>query len=114
MVMICHCAGVSDKDLESAIEAFRVATYGGLPESRKDLEPLIGDYKEGCCRRIFDRALQQVQETGEFNLFSRSRRKQEEGTSGLCSKAASHDYTSGGVPNLRDNPTDGVPNMAAE
>ena len=87
MTVICHCTKVSLKDLEDALEVFRLITYGDVPEKREDLVPLIPDYADGCCRRIFDRAIGNYATTGETSIFRRS-----SGNSAICSTAASRNY----------------------
>jgi hypothetical protein len=107
MTILCHCREISDTDLKEAFETFRDITYGGKIENFEDLQPLLGDYNCGGCSRIFDRAAQQFNETGEINLFKRSRRAREEkakNQSGLCSYAAERKYDAMGIPDLSGSP----------
>jgi bacterioferritin-associated ferredoxin len=113
MVMICHCRQISDEGLKQAFESHRQATYGKPIEDISELEPLLGKAVCGGCSRIFERAATQFNETGEINIFRRSRKAAsfDDGnnteSSGLCSFAQTQDYATGAqgdVPDLRRSP----------
>lgn len=113
MTIICHCRGITD---QSMIEAFKTAKEKA-PEkdvALEDLVPDLGDFVCGGCSRIFERAAEQFNDGGEINIFSRSRKKSQEPQSGLCSKAMSMTYKSGGgVPDLLSSPIEGEPKTPA-
>lgn len=97
MVMICHCRQIDDKKLTQAFQALRDASNAGKIESVRDLEPLLGATDCGGCSRLFERAVQNFNETGDIGIFKRAR----ESESGLCSTARNRDYSAAGIPNLR-------------
>ena len=104
MVMICHCRQINDEALQTAFINARDAKSGG-EVVLADIEPQIGDFKCGGCRRIFERAAHQFNKTGEINLFKRVKARER----GLCATAASRDYAvrNGEPPDLSRSPIEG-------
>ena len=105
MTIICHCRNLTDENLQKAFEEARDAN-GGDDIRLADTLDTLGKFDCGSCAQIFHKAVQDFNETGEVNVLGRD--------NGLCSKASQHKYPVGGVPNLRGDPTDGIPNLAAE
>ncbi|MFN3700176.1 MAG: hypothetical protein ACK4VI_01485 [Alphaproteobacteria bacterium] len=111
MVMICHCRQISDEGLKQAFDAHWQATYGKPIEDISELETLLGKAVCGGCSRIFERAAAQFNETGEINIFRRSRdrssRAENKAANGQCAFAQTQDYAAGAqgdVPDLRRSP----------
>lgn len=109
MTILCHCRAISDKDLTQAFEKVREDE----PEralNLEDLTPHLGDFKCGGCKRIFERAAQQFNDTGEINLFRRSKgANKSDNENGLCTHARNNKYGSNGVPDLLSPAIDGEP-----
>lgn len=112
VTIICHCRGIS---VDSMTEAFKNAKEKAPDKdvALEDLAPDLGTFVCGGCTRIFERAAEQFNENGEINIFRRSRKSQEQGSNGLCSKAMQTEYTSGGVPDLLSSPIEGTPKTPA-
>lgn len=100
MVMICQCRKIDDTALTQAFETLRAMKYGGDIEDASELTPLLGDFDCGGCRRIFARAAENFNESGQIRIF-RIPPTRNNGIEGLCSTAASRDYPAQGIPNLR-------------
>lgn len=105
MVMICQCRGITDKELESAFlaaKARNLATGAGESIAVANTIPDLGDFNCGGCRRLFERAAQNYNETGDIGILKRAREAEAVlPQSGLCSTAASRQYAAAGIPNLR-------------
>lgn len=106
MTILCHCRFISDTDLKDAFQDVK-ADHPDQDVTLDDLKPELGDFNCGGCKRIFERATEQFNDTGEINLFKRSRKKASE--AGLCDHAQNHTYKSDGVPDLLSSPIIGEP-----
>ncbi len=110
MTIICQCRQISDTRLKEIFDDFRAANPDSDIDPHQDLKGTIGDYVCGGCSRLFARAAQQFNETGDFNLFPRSNAMpQEDMQEGLCSTAASRKYAGQGIPDLRKPAIEGEP-----
>lgn len=103
MVMICSCRSITDKDLEAAFKAAKVRKASEGINSKisvVDTVPDLGEYNCGGCSRIFERAAQNYNETGELGVFKRSRALE----SGLCNVALNSKYSAVDLPDLKSSP----------
>lgn len=102
MVMICQCRKINDDTLTQAFQTLKEISYGGDIQRVSDLEPLLGDYDCGGCSRIFERAVEHFNQTGDIGIFKRAREKEKALVdSGLCSTAVNRDYSAtSGIPDL--------------
>lgn len=105
-MILCHCRNITDDALK---RAFLDARQEKPDEdvTPDDLVPDFGDFNCGGCRRIFERAAEQFNDSGDFNLFKR--RKKNGPQSGLCEHAQNHVYKSDGIPDLTGSPIEGKP-----
>ncbi len=101
MVMICHCRGITDTRLKETFDTIRANKLEAADVSLDDLVPHLGEFNCGGCKRIFQRAADQYNVSGEANLFKRSATV---APSGLCSKALETTYSVNGIPELRGSP----------
>lgn len=112
MTILCQCRQITDEDLKAAFKSAK----DRAPEAEvalEDLVPDLGEFVCGGCTRIFERAAKQFNDSGEINIFRRSRKQIEQSSSGLCAKAMQTEYKSGGVPDLLSSPIEGTPKTPA-
>lgn len=106
-MIMCSCRGITDTQLQEAFDRIR-ENAPDRQVSAEDGIPDFGDYECGGCRRLFEKAAQNYNETG--SVRSSRQKSVDNPESGLCSYAQTQVYSTDGIPDLRNPAFVGVGN----